>query len=157
MSTKVKMQRLMNVSLIAGMGMEHVFCNIMHRFKSSFLSTGSVLFQQGDPILEASPICIIANGHAKVLIDPEYAQQQQQWQQQAADGSHPLCPPVAATSEAAGCRCVTVATESIDLHLPLVTGCGGKQCGPPSLFLCLQKYSVHIACIVFWRLAARQA
>lgn len=106
MSTKVKMQRLLSVSLIASMGMEHVFCNMMHRFKSSFLDTGSILFQQGDPILETSPICIIANGNAKVLVDPEFAQQHQQWEHQrsTADGNT-LLPPVAAMSEAAGCRC----------------------------------------------------
>lgn len=107
MSTKVKLQQLMSVSLIASMGMEHVFCNVMHRFKSSFLNTGSVLFRQGDPILESSQICIIANGTAKVLVDPKFAQQWHQWEQNHADAKHHPSPPQAATTESGGCRCVS--------------------------------------------------
>eukprot|EP00892_Ulva_mutabilis_P010525 jgi/Ulvmu1/7845/UM004_0075.1 len=104
MSTKVKLQQLMSVTLIASMGIEHVFCNVMHRFKSSFLDTGSVLFKQGDPILESSPVCLIANGKAKVLVDPKFTQLRQQWEHGTAQDNPP--PPVAATSEAGGCRVV---------------------------------------------------
>lgn len=101
LSTKVKLQQLMSVSFIASMGIEHVFCNVMHRFKSSFLDAGSILFRQGDPVLESSLICIIANGKAKVLVDPKYVQFCEQ--STACDNSSSL---VAATSEAGGCRCV---------------------------------------------------
>jgi hypothetical protein len=86
----------MGVELIASMGLGHVFGNILHRFKSTFVESGTLLFRQGDKIQEHSPIYILANGQVKVLIDPNFSSKIHQPDE---------APQLAATSEASGCRC----------------------------------------------------
>ena len=93
-STQLKLQSLMHVDLIARMGEEHVMQHVLHRFKSVFFDSSTILFRQGDVVLESSPIYILANGNVKVLVDPQF--------KATSDKSEEV--KMAATSEAAGCR-----------------------------------------------------
>lgn len=95
-STQLKVQSLMGVDLIARMGEEHVVQHVLHRFKSVFFDSSTVLFRQGDAILESSPIYILANGKVKVLVDPHYNAPSDQGEEVR----------MVATTEAAGCRYV---------------------------------------------------
>lgn len=71
-STQLKLQSLMRVGLIARMGQEYVMQHVLHRFKSVFFDSSTVLFRQGDVIQESSAIYILANGRVKVLVDPQF-------------------------------------------------------------------------------------
>jgi hypothetical protein len=71
-STKVKLEQLLSQELFRSMGMEFVFRHVLHRFHSRFVETGEIIFLQGDQIREESPIIILANGKAKVLVDPAF-------------------------------------------------------------------------------------
>ena len=95
MRIQLKVQSLMGVDLIARMGEEHVMQHVLHRFKSVFFDSSTILFRQGDAILESSPIYILANGKVKVLVDPHF--------KTPSDHSEEV--KMAATTEAAGCRC----------------------------------------------------
>ena len=86
----------MGVDLIARMGEEYVVQHVLHRFKSVFFDSSTVLIRQGDAILESSPIYVLANGKVNVLVDPHYKAPSDQGEEVR----------MVATTEAAGCRCV---------------------------------------------------
>lgn len=94
MSTGLKLQSLMSVDLIASMGKEYVMKNVLHRFKSVFFDSSTILFRQGDVIQESSPIYILANGQVKVLVDPNF--------KPVSDDTEEV--KMVATTEATGCR-----------------------------------------------------
>lgn len=95
----------MSVELIARMGREYVLQNVFHRFESVFFDSSTVLFRQGDIIQETSPIYILANGMVKVLVDPHFKSPEDHGEIK-----------FAATSEAAGCRCVLLSKGCPDIE-----------------------------------------
>jgi hypothetical protein len=110
-STKVKLEQLLSQELFRSMGMEFVFRHVLHRFHSRFVASGEIIFLQGDQICEESPIIILANGKAKVLVDPSFALQLEA----SLDKGRLLSSPC--TSEE-GCQCVPMheSTSSLDKH-----------------------------------------
>jgi hypothetical protein len=105
-STKVKLEQLLSQELFRSMGIEFVFRHVLHRFRSRFVESGEIIFLQGDQICEESPIIILANGKAKVLVDPSFAVQLEA----SPDKDRLLSSPC--TSEE-GCQCVPMHANSV--------------------------------------------
>lgn len=95
----MKLQQLMAQDLFRTVPVGHVFRHVMHRFRARFVPSGAVILRQGDEITEASPIAILVNGNASVLLDPAFAVQREA----ASGGAGALQAPPCVSED--GCRC----------------------------------------------------